>query len=107
MEIVLDCDYGIQTISCGNGAYIKNTPHLMNLSPAIYNNHIFTVPEQVSVCASFNNNSPHEITVTLRHTDSPHVQVWHFPKTNRGDWSITTRTGVLNQKIVKTPLCGC
>ncbi len=102
IALTLDCDYGLQKIECGNGVYINNILMLQNLNPAIYNDHIYDAPEAVNVFASFVYDGK-KVCVTLRHKDTPHVQVWCFD-TDSGEWSFSLRTGVLNEKIKQIEL---
>ncbi|MDD4421610.1 MAG: serine hydrolase [Eubacteriales bacterium] len=102
--VSLECDYKTQKIQCGNGFYKKNQLLLKNLTPGIWTKFIEEKPREINVYASYNDSSQNEITVTLRHIDAPHTQVWHFPKKEDGDWYITMHCGALNPQIVKTPV---
>lgn len=104
--VTLDCDYGTQKIECGNGFYKKNSLLLQNLNPGIWTEHIDDKPIQINVFASYFENKD-EISITLRHIDTPHIQVWHFPKGKIGEWSISLNVGTLNEKVSKTSVVIC
>jgi hypothetical protein len=103
ITVTLECGYGTQKIECGNGFYKKNSLSLMNLTPAIWADHVFEQPSQVNVFASYT-DCEDEISITLCHADAPHVQTWHFPKKGNGDWTISLYVGSLNPQILKIPV---
>lgn len=76
LHLELETDYGKKEIVCGNGEYILNYVMLKYLSPCI----LALDPEvgrlqRLGLMAAYE-LSEEGVTITLRHSDTPHVQRW-------------------------------
>ncbi len=95
LHVELNTDYGKKEIVCGNGEYILNHVMLKNLATTIVmlDPNINTI-ERVNVFAAYEVLDDGRIQITLRHSDTCHVQRWIID-TVSGSWDIKLHVGTM------------
>lgn len=94
LKVDIGCDFGNQTIICGNGEYVRSACRLYAMSPAIVALHKYGTPEDFNVFAAYSIDSDGAVSITLLHTDLPHGEVWRIAD---GKLTVQLRYGGLKQ----------
>ncbi len=77
LKVDIGCDFGTQTIICGNGEYVRSSCLLYAMSPCIVSLHKYGTPEEFNVFASYSVDVD-GISITLLHSDLPHGETWRI-----------------------------